>query len=770
MGKWADFPLPDGSYADPSKPWADQDVCNFLPTPAEAEGTRTRIKYPVVPGLQAFAGVGTGPHRGARDVEGQLFVVSGTTLYRVSAIGEPTSLGTIPGVGLVSMAHNQIANGNQLLIGTDDNSYIWNTVTSVLTPTGVPLQSVDFLNQRFLGIDPQRRFWRYSGLADGLSWNTLDNESAESSPDRIVGGIVSQGEWLVFGERTIEVWQNEPNATGTTAFQRSVVIERGCANADTLRRADNSVFFVDNNGIPCRLQGYTPAPVAPKAIIDDITQSDRNGLFAWVWEDRGYVVYYVTARDGKTWGFDVTTQKWHRRQSYGLTRWRVNTLCKWNNGWYAGDYSSNKLYRLAWGYAYEGCELMPRSMRTGVLHSTGNRVRVHGFKLLADTGNLASATPAANVSGNLPDGYVGDAVSYQYTLLPIAHAGQTLTTTITSGALPAGLAMSTAGLVTGTRGAEGTYTFTQTATNDCGTSTLTDTSITSRLTLGWVDSLTGTAQTNFDIDTGNGVYMAAGWNDNLRRSADGATWAGVPYTASTGWDVGAAIANIWHHSGDIWYMAISNSIARSLDAGLTWALVTAPRYALKDRSVSDVGGVWWAGTTAVGNTRLFQPLSADAATDIVYGADHGKATRIAYLGGRYLVGTDTGKILSGTTLANAALVYTDASARPIVSFAYLSGVWLANPSGGIYLRSTDTLTWNIVNSGTICEVASAAGYFYRSTYETVDRSIDGTGWTTVDSYFTGIGGGSGSLLATDGRRVFATTDASSSGSRAAIGT
>lgn len=463
MGAWRDFPLPDGSYSDATRPWSQQDVVNYLPTFAEQSGARSNIKYTPVPGLQSFARVGTGPHRGGRDVEGKCFIVSGNKLYQLLPSGISTELGTIPGTGLVSMTHNQIANGNELVIGTGSNSYVYNTVESTLTATGVPLFSVDFINQLIVGVDQARRFWRYSGLADATSWNTLDNESAESSPDRIVGGIVSQGEWLVFGERTIEPWPNDP--AQDTAFIRASgrIAERGCINANTIKRLDNTVFFVDNNFIPCRLQGSQPVPIAPKAIIDEISRCDPTKLLAYTWEDRGYVVYYVTAQDGQTWGYDVTSQKWHRRESFGLDRWRLNTLFKWNGDWYGGDYTNGNLYKLTWGYPYESCELMPRRIRSGVLHNNGNRVFVHGLKLNLQAGAPEVASPTVpTFSGDLGDDYTGESVDYQY-----AVSG-TGTITLTAGALPDGLAMNAGGRITGTRTTIGEYSWTVEFTDGCG--------------------------------------------------------------------------------------------------------------------------------------------------------------------------------------------------------------------------------------------------------------------------------------------------------------
>jgi len=386
MRKWRPFPLPDGSYSDDTRPWSQQDVVNYLPTKAELPGARSGTKYVPVPGMTVFAKIGYGPYRGMRDVEGKLFVVAGNRLFRIMTTGIAIPIGTIPGTARVSMTHNQVDGGNQLLIGTRDNSYLYDSTTDTLAATGIPLQSVDFLNQRFLGIDSQRRFWRYSDLADGSSdaWNTLNNESAESSPDRIVGGIVAAGYWWAFGERTIEVFANAPS--GNTTFSRLVVIEKGCANAETIKRLNDTIIFLGSDFILYRMEGYNAIPISTKAQTEAFRQCDPAKALAYTYEDNGYLIYYLTFQDGQTWGYDITNQRWHRRQSFGLNRWRINALCKWNGDWYAGDYSNDTLYKLKWRYAYEGEDIFPRLIRSGVMHNNGNRMRVHGLKLLANTG------------------------------------------------------------------------------------------------------------------------------------------------------------------------------------------------------------------------------------------------------------------------------------------------------------------------------------------------------------------------------------------------
>ncbi len=397
MGKWTPFPFVGGAYTDSALPWAHQDTVNYLPVLAERSGTRGPDKLAKPPGARVFATVGTGPHRGARDVEGKAFVVSGTGLYQVAVTGTSTLLGTIPGTGPVSMTHNQITGGNQLVVGNGSSGYVYNTVTAVfaqITDEGFPgFRTVDYIGQVVVGVEPQRRFWFHSDFANALEYNTLDRYEAESSPDRLVGTVVSHNDVLVFGERTIEQWSNTP--TETRSFQRNdgMTIERGCASEHTIRRLDNTVFFLADNMTVCKIEGgSTPVPVSTRAMERAFENADPAKAFAFTWEDGGHAVYYITV-DGKTWGWDVTQREWHRRDSAGLDRWRFNTMFKWNGDWYAGDYTNGDMYKLDWSYALEGCEPMDCRRRTAYVHNSGNRVIVRGVRVEVDSGGAMSECP-----------------------------------------------------------------------------------------------------------------------------------------------------------------------------------------------------------------------------------------------------------------------------------------------------------------------------------------------------------------------------------------
>lgn len=388
-----------GFYADDTRHWSVQDTCNWLPVMAEQGGTLTPAKLATPPGLFPWQMIGTGPVRGMHDCEGQRFVVSGRTLYRITNAGVGISLGTIPGVGRVSISHNQFKGGNQVLVcnGAPGGGYVYDTRAQTferISDPGFPgsLQTA-YIDSYLLGVEPFGRFWFHSNLADATDYNTLDRYEAEAAPDRIVGMAVSQFEVIVFGERTAEFYGNAGGATGTFQSKRAV-IDRGCASRHTICNLDNSVFWLGDDGIVYRLEGYAARRVSTVPLERAIAGNRWADAFAFTWEDRGHKVYYLTFPDGQTWGYDVVSGLWHRRESYGLARWRLNDVVRWGGQWYGGDMQDGRIWRLDWDYPAEGDQPMVSERTSPVMADSQSAFVVPNVELIVGVGQAEIVAPA----------------------------------------------------------------------------------------------------------------------------------------------------------------------------------------------------------------------------------------------------------------------------------------------------------------------------------------------------------------------------------------
>lgn len=387
-------PLVGGCYADDTKPYSSQDCVNWIPERAEAASARSGEMLRNAPGLSQFVATGaTGIVRGLRNVEGALFAVIGTSLYKIGIDGSRTSCGTIAGEGRCSMSHNQITGGNEVVIVNGSQGYVFNTASNNLEQITDPSFEgsiiTGYLNQYILHIEPQKRYWFHSDLADAKQYISTDRYEGESNPDRMVSLLVDHQEAWIFNERSIDIFVNTGNESATFERASGTSIELGCASTFSPAKMDNSVFWLGNDGIFYRANGYNPQRISTHAIEQAISPLDWSQCYSMVYEDRGHKIVYWTFPDGLTWGYDVASGLWHRRKSYGFANWRVNHLVYWNGKWIAGDAYSDRLYEVKWDvYTENGAEI-ERIRVTGVTHADQNRFRVDAAEVVVSVGRSA---------------------------------------------------------------------------------------------------------------------------------------------------------------------------------------------------------------------------------------------------------------------------------------------------------------------------------------------------------------------------------------------
>lgn len=688
-----------GAYSDDARPWSVQDTVNYLVVMAERGGTRTPKMLRGAPGLVTFsASMPESPVRGLYVAEGRLFAVVGTTLYSIGTDGAATSLGTIPGVARCVFTHNQVTGGNQVVIGNGQSGYVYDTVAGTLeqiTDDGFPgLRSVDFIDQYVIGVEPFGRYWSHSDLADAKSYSTLDRAEAEKAPDRIMQAIVIGSDVLVLGERTGQFFANTGAATGTFQNRPGTELNIGAASPWTACRLDNTVYWLGNDGSVYRLAGYQAQRISTHALEQAISRSGMADAYAFTFEDQGHKCYLLTFPDGMTWCYDAGSGEWTRRESYGLNRWRVSALVKWGRHWIAGDYVNGRLYQLDWRVQNEAGEPLERRRVTGILHDDQNRLIVNGVEFLFDTGMDQDSPPlpetitaALTMAGDVPDGYVGDAVSGAYTVtggvLPYGSV------TVTSGTFPPGLTLNADGTYSGTLTTAGDYSWTVGVTDaDGNTATLADTATVTRLR--WYLLRDGVA----DVWSTNNI-TAGSWTATTRTPA-----LPLGYVDPIQVAVGKAIFRP-RITG-----VTDLFVTSDLDGVIAGSLSTAMTYTLAVRVAAD--GVVTASREWQHSAYWYSTDYGATFTSNTIPANSFGASVPVKVGSRWVIGirSDTNLIKAGWTdsaLPNIAAGAWNQVVLPYSATASVPGCLLSNGNraflahmGGRIMSTEDGASWSVV--------------------------------------------------------------------------
>jgi hypothetical protein len=345
-------PILGSAYVARSVNAADNRMVNLFPE-IIPEGGKEPGFLNRAPGLRLVTTVGTGPIRGLWAYGGNMYVVSGTQLYKVNAGYTATLLGAIVGTGPVSMADN----GTQLFVAANGPGYIYNASTNVfqqITDPDYPgAVTVAYLDEYFVFNEPNSQQLWVTALLEGTSVDPLDFASATGLPDDIVGIIADHREIWTFGTNSIEVWYNSSDPDFPFSRIQGAFNELGCASAYSIAKIDNGLFWLGRDargqGMVYRANGYTGQRISTHAVEWQIQQyADISDAIGYTYQQDGhsfYVLIFPSA--GKTWVYDVATQAWHERAGFdngNFVRHRSNCQVFFNNEVLVGDYENGKIY------------------------------------------------------------------------------------------------------------------------------------------------------------------------------------------------------------------------------------------------------------------------------------------------------------------------------------------------------------------------------------------------------------------------------------------
>lgn len=349
------------------------------------------------PGLPLHQEVGNGPIRMLAFMRGFLYVLSGTRLFRVASNSDSVELGTIPGVGLVRHAND----GTNLVVlagpePTDCYVATQTTLAAVNDPDYPGAVDVAWMDGYFVFIRPGSNQFFLSDLNGPTAFDATQIATAEGSPQDLRGLIVDHRElWLMKEGGSTEIWYNAGQSP--FPFQRSTgaYLERGAASKSAIAQLDNSVFWVGDDGIVYRANGYSPQRISTHAIEQQLAQNGTSDLVAFAYTAEGHPFYVLKKPDVFTFVYDVATDLWHERVSYRRDDYRVSTYARAFDKDLVGDDRSGKVYRLDPDDVNgEDGETTPAIVAGAPLWDEGRRAFFHSLLIDFEAGFGLPAVPS----------------------------------------------------------------------------------------------------------------------------------------------------------------------------------------------------------------------------------------------------------------------------------------------------------------------------------------------------------------------------------------
>lgn len=317
-------PFGVNSYTSKALTLSAQRVVNARTVKSTAQ---TRSQTPVFrcPGIRTFLEPGN-TIRGAAIVDGTLVILAGTTVYSVSPIGITTTLGTIPGIDQTATASGV----GEAVFLADGDAYVVDSisVTQVTDPDYLPSTQVVWSDGYFLFLAEDRV--QASALNDPFVIDALAYDSLTWATEQPIAIITSGRDLIHFMPEAIAIGYNKGTSPYPFALAPDGFVELGCAASRSPAKLDNTVFWFANDRTVRSLRGTTPVRISNEPLEQLFAEFETiDDAFGMAITDSGCFSYILSfPAEGRTFEYNIATELWNERQTYGQNHWDVRGYIK----------------------------------------------------------------------------------------------------------------------------------------------------------------------------------------------------------------------------------------------------------------------------------------------------------------------------------------------------------------------------------------------------------------------------------------------------------
>ena len=320
------------------------------------DGDRKQFVAVSTHGCNLFITLPQAPIYGWHEVAGILYVVAGNGLYQVLPGGSYSLAATFP--TNINQYVEMADNSAQLIIVTGSAGYVYQISPLPqgmvpITDTGFPdlATTAAFLNEKIYVNDPSTpRQFDVSANLDATSWsNPFVFGTKESKSDPLVALRVLNGILILFGQTSMEFWQDVGSAPLAVQIIPGSALTWGCAAKNSIAAIGGTMMFLATNPDGAvrimEIRGYAVSPVSTSD-IDTIVENfpTVSDAVAYSCSQYGHSIYQITfPSQNRTFCYDMTTKVWHEAQTgldpqgrhignLGITFANQNLICDATTG------------------------------------------------------------------------------------------------------------------------------------------------------------------------------------------------------------------------------------------------------------------------------------------------------------------------------------------------------------------------------------------------------------------------------------------------------
>lgn len=361
---------------------------------------RSQAVYRRAPGLSLFATTADTTFRGAILVNTTLYVALAGSVVSITSGGVVTVLtggASMAGTDRVFFARNNAATPNIVAVCTAGPFTIAaGAVSAYSDPNIGSPNSVTFQDGYF--------FFSYgngkcqASNLNATSLNTLNSTTSQAKPGGLLRAISFRDSLVLFGSSYTEWYSDTANPTGFP-FTRAAWIPRGLSGYRAIAGHEDgfgkALLWVADDNTVVQMNGYGVDKVSPPD-LDRLIEavSDKSTLEASVYITGGHAMWQLSSADW-TWVFNLNNQKWHERQSFGLSRSRMTGGVSAFSKWLCGDTQSGQISEISDAVYNELGTNLRYEVQSGPVDAFPSKTRVAraDFQVSTGVGIATSSDP-----------------------------------------------------------------------------------------------------------------------------------------------------------------------------------------------------------------------------------------------------------------------------------------------------------------------------------------------------------------------------------------